>query len=192
MFPLNFLGMVLVACVYTAEARQPSSNPRGACEVAVDRSRYNLCPLFDDQGRPGVVQVRAELSPTTQIHYEISFNGPLNTPEGEEDVEPQVRKRLLLHFGNEESAYGCFSALQVHGFVCEVRTATVYRQQLDITFLLPECQTQSGDSESHITQAIPIAGDFSIGASQGTKSSRPEVYAYHNTENGQFWRSSRL
>ena len=90
MLPPMSLGLALAVSVYAAAARQSISNPHGACEVTVDHSRYDLCPLFYDQGQDRVVQVRAELSPTTQLHYEISFGRPLNTRSGDE-TEPQVR-----------------------------------------------------------------------------------------------------
>jgi hypothetical protein len=90
MFPFKSLGLVLAAGVCTAAARQPLSNLHDACELAVDRSQYDLCPVFHDRGQDRVVRVRAELSPIIQAHYDISLGGALSTQNGEE-VEPQVR-----------------------------------------------------------------------------------------------------
>lgn len=84
------LGLVLATCVLVATARQSISNLRDSCEVTVDHSGYDLCPLFYDRGQSRVLQVHAELGQTTQLHYEISFDGPLNTPSGE-GAGPQVR-----------------------------------------------------------------------------------------------------
>lgn len=88
MLPSNFLGLLLAAGVYAAATHQTLSNLYDACEFTVDRSRYDLCPLFHDRGQDGVVTVRAELSPITQSYYEISFGGPLKT-QSEGEVEPQ-------------------------------------------------------------------------------------------------------
>jgi hypothetical protein len=92
MFPAKSLGLALVVFVYATEARQSLSNLYDVCEFTVNHSRYDLCPLFYDRDRDGVVQVRAELSPTIQLYYEVSFSGPLTliTQSGGE-VEPQVR-----------------------------------------------------------------------------------------------------
>jgi len=90
MSPSKSLGLALAACVYVAAARQPLPNLYDHCEFIADRSRYDLCPLFHDRGQGGVVKVPADLAPTTQLSYEISFNGPLSPQSGEE-AEPQVR-----------------------------------------------------------------------------------------------------
>ncbi|KAF9788487.1 hypothetical protein BJ322DRAFT_637005 [Thelephora terrestris] len=146
MFPPRSLGLVLATGVYAAAARQSISKLYGACEVTVDRSRYDLCPLFHDRGQDRVFQVRAEISPITQLYYEISLGGPLNVQGGDE-AEPQCPPGT---------------------WVC-----------------LRERQMQSGDSESHFTQAIPIAGDFAIGTPRTPSSSRLEVGAYRSTHNGE-------
>jgi len=88
MFPPKSLGLVLAACVSAAAARQSLSNLRDHCEFTVDHRRYDLCPLFHDRGQGGVVNVRAELAPTAQLSYEISFGGPLSPQSGQE-AEPQ-------------------------------------------------------------------------------------------------------
>lgn len=90
MFPLKSLGLVLAAVACTAVARQPLSSLHDACEVTVDRSRYDLCPLFRDRGQGRIVRVRAELSPAIHAYYDISLGGPLSI-QSEEEVEPQVR-----------------------------------------------------------------------------------------------------
>ena len=112
------LGLVLAAYIHTAAARQSLSNPYQGCEFTVDRSRYDLCPLFHDRGQGGVVKVHAELAPTTQLYYEISFGGPLSPQRGE-DAQPQVRtgEAATLHATNECRADSCSSVPQVHGFV---------------------------------------------------------------------------
>ena len=92
MLPLKSLGLVLAAVVYTAAAGQPLSNLYDACEVTVDRSQYDLCPLFIGREQDRVVRVRGELSSTIQAYYDISLGGPLSTLSGEE-VEPKVRPR---------------------------------------------------------------------------------------------------
>lgn len=84
MFPPKSLGLVLSACVYAAATRQSLSNLHGACDITVDHTQYDLCPLFNDrQAQDGVVQVRGDFSPTIQTYYEISFSGPLNPKNGE-------------------------------------------------------------------------------------------------------------
>jgi len=90
MSPPKSLGLTLAACVYAVAARQSLSNPHGFCEFTVDHTRYDLCPLFHDRGQDGVVNVRAEPTPTTQLSYDISFGGPL-APQSGEEAEPQVR-----------------------------------------------------------------------------------------------------
>lgn len=93
MFPPKSLGLLLAVGVYATATHQTLSNLYDACEFTVDRSRYDLCPLFHDRGHDRVVKVRAELSPITQSYYEISFGGPLET-QSEGEVEPQVRAGL--------------------------------------------------------------------------------------------------
>lgn len=89
MFPPNSLGLTIAACVCVAAARQSLSNLHDDCEFTLDRSRYDLCPLFLDRGQDRVVKVYAEPIPNTQLFYEISFGGPLRTQSGME-AEPQV------------------------------------------------------------------------------------------------------
>lgn len=90
MIPLKFLGLVLAAGACTATAHKSLSNLYDACELTLDHSRYDLCPIFNDRGQDGIVRVRAEISPNTQAYYEISFGGPLSA-RIEEEVEPKVR-----------------------------------------------------------------------------------------------------
>ena len=90
MSPFKTLRLALTAYACAVAAQQHLSNPYDACEVTIDRFRYDLCPLFHDRGQDGVVRVRAELSPNTQTYYEISFGVPLSTQNGEE-IERQVR-----------------------------------------------------------------------------------------------------
>ena len=117
MFPPKSLGLTLAVCVSAAAAaaRQSLSNLRDDCEFTADRSRYDLCPLFHDRGQEGVVKVRAELAPNTQLLYEISFGGPLSVQSGEE-FEPQVRNGGGYCASRNETD-GCFSVLREHGFV---------------------------------------------------------------------------
>lgn len=89
MFPPKSLGLALAACLSVAAARQPLSNSPRDCAFAVDRSQYDLCPLFLDRGQNRVVKVHAVPTPNTQLLYEISFNGPLSAQTGEE-AEPRV------------------------------------------------------------------------------------------------------
>ena len=84
------LGLALAACLCVAAARQPLPNLYDHCEFTVDRSRYDLCPLFHDRGQGGVVKVPADLTPTTQLSYEMYFGGPLS-PQSGEGAGPQVR-----------------------------------------------------------------------------------------------------
>ena len=84
------LGLALAACVSVAATRQPLSNLYDNCELTVHGSRYDLCPLFHDLGQGAVVIVHAELAPTVQLSYEMSFGGPLSPQSGEE-AGPQVR-----------------------------------------------------------------------------------------------------
>ena len=120
MFPPKFLGLAVVACVSVAAARQSLSNLRHDCEFTVDHSRYDLCPLFLDRGQDRVVKVYAELTPNTQLSYEISFGVPLATQSGKE-AGTQVRTggggRLPRRFCNPKWADNIFSVLQAHGFV---------------------------------------------------------------------------
>jgi len=92
MFPPRYLGLglVLAACICATAAHQSLSNLYEGCEFTVDRSRYNLCPLFHDRAQGRVIKVNAEIPPTTQLSYEISFGGPL-TPQSGEEAQPQVR-----------------------------------------------------------------------------------------------------
>jgi len=83
------LGLALAACVCVSATRQPLSSLYDNCEFTVDRSRYDLCPLFHDRGEGAVVKVHAELIPTVQLSYEMSFGGPLSPQSGEE-AGPQV------------------------------------------------------------------------------------------------------
>lgn len=116
MFPPKSLGLALVVCVSaTAAACQSLSNLRDDCEFTADRSRYDLCPLFHDRGQEGVVKVRAELTPNTQLLYEISFDGPLSAQNGEE-FGPQVSNRGGYCASRNETD-DCFSALRERGFV---------------------------------------------------------------------------
>ena len=91
MSPPKSLGLALAACFCVAAARQSLSNFPDDCAFTVDRSQYNLCPLFLDRGQNRVVKVHADLTPNTQLLYEISFNGPLSAQSGEEaEREPRV------------------------------------------------------------------------------------------------------
>jgi len=116
------LGLALAACVCVAAAPQPFPNLYDNCEFTVDRNRYDLCPLFHaNRGQGGVVKVPADLTPTTQLSYEISFGGPLSPQSGEE-AGPQVRTAdatglYALCSMNESGLMVFFSALQAHGFV---------------------------------------------------------------------------
>lgn len=116
MFPLRSIGLILAAGVYAAAARQSIPNLYDTCEVTVDRRRYDLCPLFHDRGQARVVEVRAELSPITHLHYELSFGGPLNMRSGD-DAEPQVRTGKLTTLRERKWADSRSSALRAHGFV---------------------------------------------------------------------------
>lgn len=114
---LKSLGLALAASgACAAAARRPLSNLYDACELTVDRSRYNLCPLFHDRGQDRVVRVRAELPPNIQAYYEISFSGPLSRECGEE-VKPQVRTGKGTAPSEQQWADNCFSALQALGSV---------------------------------------------------------------------------
>ena len=90
MFLPRSLGLALAVYVHAAAARQSLSNLYDTCELTVERTRYNLCPLFHDRGQREVVKVWAELAPTVQLLYEMSFSGPLSPQSGEE-AGPQVR-----------------------------------------------------------------------------------------------------
>jgi len=142
MFPPKSLGLALAACFCVAAARQSLSNFPGDCAFTVDRSKYDLCPLFLDRGQNRIVKVHADLTPDTQLLYEISFNGPLSAQNGEE-AEPR----------------------------CPPGTWACLREHL----------TDFQDSESHFTQAIPIAGPHAIGTPHSKTSSRLEVDAYRGT-----------
>jgi len=111
------IGLVLAACVCAAAAHRSLSNLYDNCEFTVDRSRYDLCPLFHDRGQGGVVKVLAELAPTVQLSYEMSFGGLVSLQSGEE-AGPQVRAAVAAVALRERKwSDSFFSALQAHGFV---------------------------------------------------------------------------
>ena len=132
------LGLALAACVCVAAARQPSPNLYDNCEFTVDHSRYDLCPLFHDRGRGGVVKVLADLAPAIQLSYEMSFSGPLSSQSGEE-AEPQVRTAgatgpCALPFINE-SGLMVFSVPFRHMDLFERQVFTsIYRQRTNLLF----------------------------------------------------------
>lgn len=116
MFLPKSLGLALLAYVYALEARVLLSNLHDNCEITVDGRRYDLCPLFHDREQDEVVKVHAELAPTIQLSYEMTFGGLLSPQSGEE-AGPQVRTRGARTLRERKWSDGCFSVLQAHWFV---------------------------------------------------------------------------
>lgn len=130
MFPPKSLGLVLATCVYAAAARQSLSNLYDDCEFIVDQSRYDLCPLFHNSGRDGVVRVHAELAPAVQISYEISFGGPVSPQNGDsERDELQVRAAdaSIQRFTNESELIAVSVSSRHMGLFKRQVFAFVYR-----------------------------------------------------------------
>lgn len=155
------LGVALAACVCVAATRQPLSTLSDGCEFTVDRSRYDLCPLIHYRGQGAVVKVHAELAPTLQLSYEMSFGGPLSPQSGEE-TEPQVRTAVATGLcalcSVNESGLMVFLVPTRHMDLFERQVfASVYRQCTNVLLqsarqtLKIRNRTSSKQSRSQVT-----------------------------------------
>jgi hypothetical protein len=161
MFPPKSLGLTLVACVYAAAAPQSLSNLYDGCEFTVDRSRYDLCPLFRG-GQDGVAKIRTEPASTTQPSYEISFNGPL-IPQSGEEAEPQVRatdavaplsKSGLITVSVPSRHVGLFER-QVFPFICRRRSDVLFQGVVGTLKIQNHTSPKPSRSQATLRSAYP-------------------------------------